>query len=666
MAASSPNSSNSISSFVMNKSVSKNINALLEGVKWGSGGVGTGATIYYSFPASNDASLWSTDYTSETNSELNSGFRALSSFQQTQATLALQSWSNVANLDLQFISAESSSAVGDIRVAFTSGRDMDASTYAYAYLPNGVAYGGDVWINANQPVASGDNYNIGANGYQTLIHELGHALGLAHPFEGSVKLAANFEHLKYTVMSYSDAPKHQDTGASSFYPTTPMLYDIQAIQYLYGANMSYNASDNVYVFDENATYYQTIWDAGGSDTIQYNSNIGGTINLSAGNFSRMGQSVYLDKGTYTNETIAIAYNVTIENAVGGNGNDIITGNVANNQLDGGAGADQLIGAKGNDTYLVDIALSGNKIILQDKIVEAKNAGNDTLILRGNFDASHSITALKLLSNLENIDLSQTNAFNLNLTGDKSVNNLVGNAGNNVLDGGAGADNLTGGLGDDTYVLDQAGDIFTEALNEGTDTLVIKFANSGVYTLADHLENAVISGSKTFNILSANTLDNSLTGNGKANTIYGGFGNDTLNGGAGNDKLYGDEGNDVFTGGLGADAFVWSWDSSPNTGNPNIDVVTDFSLKQKDLLNFKDLLGGESKSEIDNLLNFIDISLNGNQTEFRISATGQFSDGLYDASKEDARIVLQNINLFGSSEEHDVLAMLVNKNFLIVD
>lgn len=660
MSAPTPSSGSPTSVFNIDRSVTTYINALLEGMKWGSGGLGSVATIYYSFPTSNALSIWSMDYTADSASELYSGFLGLSNSQQNQASLALFSWANVSNIDLQFVSTETSTQVGDIRVAFTTGGSMDALTYAYAYMP-GSAYGGDVWLNANQPVYTGSDYSFGANGYQTLIHELGHALGLSHPFEGSVKLSAQYENYKYTVMSYSDAPNHQDSGFSSYYPTTPMLFDILAIQYLYGANMNYQAGDNVYTFDDSGTYYQTIWDAGGTDTIRYDADTDGTINLNAGSFSAMGQRITHDNGTTTNETIAIAYSVTIENAIGGNGNDTIIGNAANNALDGGAGADQLVGGKGDDSYTVDFFLSDSLVVLQDTLTEKKNSGNDSLILRGNVTPAETLNALTLLSNIENIDLSLTNAFDLNLTGNKFANILTGNAGNNILNGGAGVDTLIGGNGNDTYVLDRAGDIVTESNGEGTDTVIIKYTQSATYTLADSIENAIVSGSKNIHLV-GNATENNLTGNNKPNSLNGNAGEDVLYGNAGKDTLIGGADHDVLTGGTGADTFIWYLADKGAEGMVVVDNVTDFNWVQKDRLNLSDLLVGETSS---NITNFIDIVFNGSDTEVRISSEGNFSGGAYNASREDARIVLESVNLIGTGDDSSLLASLLAKNNLII-
>jgi len=151
-----------------------------------------------------------------------------------------------------------------------------------------------------------------------------------------------------------------------------------------------------------------------------------------------------------------------------------------------------------------------------------------------------------------------------LIGGNGNDSLSGDAGNDLLDGGFGADKLSGGFGDDTYVVDNAGDRITEALNRGTDTVYASIS----YTLGIGVENLTLTDSANING-TGNSVANILVGNSGANILSGGAGNDTLDGGLGNDTL---------NGGLGADNFVFSTLLDPAT---NVDRITNYSRKDGD-------------------------------------------------------------------------------------
>ena len=242
--------------------------------------------------------------------------------------------------------------------------------------------------------------------------------------------------------------------------------------------------------------------------------------------------------SYVTWTLATNFeNLTLTgtDTINGTGNSVandMLGNVAanlltsydgNDTVDGGGGVDTLIGGIGDDLYRVDDAA--------DIVTELSGEGADTI----------EATASYSLVGVDNIEaLTLTGSGNINVTGNANGNVLNGNSGNNILDGGAGADTLTGGLGDDTYIIDDAGDVFTEAAGAGTDTVVINAS----HTLSANFENLTLTGTAALTG-AGNSADNVITGNDGDNTLTGADGNDTLDGGLGVDSLVGGLGNDTY-------------------------------------------------------------------------------------------------------------------------
>ena len=492
------------------------------------------------------------------------------------------------------------------------GDSVGYTTVNYEFYYNGIVDG---------------SVNKGSYYYITFTHELGHAMGLKHPhniingnplFPGVAENVSDdggdngLNAAPYTVMTYNDVDANIYTPESSTYYgqlETLGAFDIAAIQYLYGPNTNAGSGDTTYYLDNSTLNgYHCIWDNSGTDTISAeNSDESTTIDLrnatlenaeGGGGFVSDLDSEYLG---YT-----IAYNSTgtavIENAIGSDFADVITGNSEANRLDGKAGADDMAGGTGDDTYLVDNT--------GDDVTEAANAGTDSV---------QSSVGFYLPANVENLTLTGTSAKNAsgnslsnkltgnsaantldgkagaddmagavgydtyivdnhwrrrhrscqrrhrfgsilrwlyppptlktslspahqpNASGNSLSNKLTGNSAANTLDGKLGADAMAGAAGNDTYIVDNTGDSVTEAANAGIDSV----QSSVGFTLPANVENLSLTGTSAINA-SGNSLSNKLTGNSAANTLDGKAGADAMAGAAGNDTYIVDNTGDSVT------------------------------------------------------------------------------------------------------------------------
>lgn len=581
-------------------------------------------TIYYSFPQNADEYEYGPE---------RSTFSPISAAQMAAAHFALSAADGssaasgfaiegFAGINLEFTEASGA----HIRFG-----ESDTPVTAYSYFPRNDVSGGDVWFGRRLDfsIAEAGNFQ-----WFALLHELGHSMGLNHGHESSPYgvLPTEFDAMEYSLMTYREfvgaSPTDGFRNEQFGYAQTYMMLDIATIQHLYGANFDTNSGDTVYRWtpDSGDTFvngevainpganriFATIWDGGGVDTYDLSAYANGVaIDLSPGGSSVFSQEQLsaLGFGNFASGNIynAMLYQgdlrSLIENAVGGAGNDILLGNLADNRLAGNAGNDLLSGLEGSDIL---VGGTGDDTLLGgtgndtldggdgfDTFTFAKGDGNDAIVGFSFFEDILDIdgTIFNPFTNLFGIDFTMVGfdtlitygggldsvtllGFDISTWAEpEPVVTIDGTAGNDVInvnyvdpdgdglsdDGqiilaGDGNDRVEDGVGDDTVLGGAGRDIFiagagADGYDGGADRDEVFYTNATVgitVSTIDPTQGTGIAAGDTFldiEYIHGSNFDDVLVGD--VQRLFGRDGNDTLQDGAGAQRLIGGAGSDTF-------------------------------------------------------------------------------------------------------------------------
>lgn len=584
--------------------------ALLSGFSWN----GVDATTHPTFLTYSFDTRAPSSYGDTFSPAFLASFQAFTTAEQDLARQALNAWAEVSGLTLFEVPA----GQGDIRFGvydFTLAPEEDQDAAGFAYNPYVLNFSDGAW----EEEFGGDVFiDIGWVNFDILIHEIGHALGLKHPFEGETILEPALDDLAHTVMTYN-AAGGPATGLGAL--------DVLAIQRLYGAADADGTQAATWSWNAAAlTLDQT--GSLGADTLAGVA-VADRVAAGAGDDYVMGRGG-ADRIDGEDGADTLAAGAGTDTVSGGAGNDVIDGDDGDDTLNGGAGDDELWGMAGADTLAgeagddflhgglgVDRLLGGlgdDTILIVDGRSSVEGGGGyDQLCLAPLSDAAVSLSYADLTagggtySGIEavalfgdvNGDTLQGGALPDLLVGFEGADSLSGGAyedelwggsDTDTLAGGAGADYLNGGAGDDLIRPGEGADEIVGG--EGSDTIDFSIELEGVTvtinaprvlagtteTMAE-IENLVgtpyadnIGGDAGPNRLSGGGGPDTVRGGDGANYLRGDDGADSLGGGADFDDINGNMGDDTAAGGLGNDWVVGGKDRDRLAGDDGDDLV----------------------------------------------------------------------------------------------
>ena len=289
---------------------------------------------------------------------------------------AVDSFEIFVDLDFDYVGQFSSPVIAGeagADIVLTLDRDdLDPGLFAYAYYPGPGVFeeindyateDGDIFLNYANTIIATSSYDDGSDGFYTLIHELGHAMGMKHPFEedlgrpglDQVSRTDILDVEWFSIMSYTDPFEPE---VERWDPATPMLLDVLALQFMYGANTETNADNTTHVL-EDVDYQYSLWDPSGIDVVD-GSRLpeGWHIELPDTQYTPLVDTVAgfamptreFDETLLQSEPREMAWLIgEIEDVLGTAHDDVIIGSRVANDLSGGAGNDALEGFDGDDT-----------------------------------------------------------------------------------------------------------------------------------------------------------------------------------------------------------------------------------------------------------------------------------------------------------------------------